>query len=172
MPIIREAHPRDASRLSVLAESTFRDTFASVNTSENMELHCQLSYSEALQAAEIANPTMRTILGEADGQLIGFAQLGWGSAPKCVSALAPGKIHRLYVSSEWHGKGVAQDLMKACVEELKRRGSDAVWLGVWERNARAITFYRKFGFVDVGDIVFPLGNDPQRDIVMFRALGS
>ena len=43
-----------------------------------------------------------------------------------------------------------------------------IWLGVWEKNPKAISFYKKFGFVEVGDQVFPLGNDPQRDIVMKR----
>jgi ribosomal protein S18 acetylase RimI-like enzyme len=48
------------------------------------------------------------------------------------------------------------------------RGSDAVWLGVWEHNPRAISFYRKFGFVEAGEQTFHPGRDPQRDIVMVR----
>jgi ribosomal protein S18 acetylase RimI-like enzyme len=58
--------------------------------------------------------------------------------------------------------------MNACIEEMSLHRSDVVWLGVWERNPRAIAFYRKFGFREVGTHVFPLGNDPQRDIVMAR----
>lgn len=50
--------------------------------------------------------------------------------------------------------------------EIKARGSDVVWLGVWERNARAIAFYKKYGFVERGEHVFLLGHDRQRDIVM------
>jgi ribosomal protein S18 acetylase RimI-like enzyme len=41
-----------------------------------------------------------------------------------------------------------------------------MWLGVWEHNPRAIAFYHKHGFVDVGDHVFLLGEDPQTDIIM------
>ena len=91
-------------------------------------------------------------------------------APSCVTARAPGEIQRLYVVKEWHGRGVAQALMDACIGEMKVRGTDIVWLGVWERNPRAIAFYRKFGFTETGDHVFPLGRDPQRDIVMVRPL--
>ncbi len=58
--------------------------------------------------------------------------------------------------------------MNACINGVKQRGSDVIWLGVWEKNPKAISFYKKFGFVEVGDQVFPLGNDPQRDIVMKR----
>jgi ribosomal protein S18 acetylase RimI-like enzyme len=54
--------------------------------------------------------------------------------------------------------------------EFNARGSGVAWLGVWEHNPRAITFYGKLGFVACGEQVFPLGNDPQRDIVMARPL--
>ncbi|NUO82171.1 hypothetical protein HUU05_19035 [candidate division KSB1 bacterium] len=43
-----------------------------------------------------------------------------------------------------------------------------MWLGVWERNAAAIAFYRKAGFVEVGTQTFQLGEDRQRDFLMAR----
>jgi ribosomal protein S18 acetylase RimI-like enzyme len=45
-----------------------------------------------------------------------------------------------------------------------------VWLGVWEHNPRAIAFYKKYGFISVGEHPFPLGGDLQRDIVMAKPL--
>lgn len=172
MPVIRFATPTDASNLTELAEQTFRDTFGELNTVEDMDLHCQSSFGEAIQRAEISNPKMVTLVCEEEGRLIGFAQLRWGEAPSSVSAKSPGEIQRLYVAKKWHGKGIAQDLMSACITQMEKRGSHAVWLGVWERNPRAISFYKKFGFVEVGDHIFPLGTDPQRDIVMVRPVGS
>ncbi|OOG56400.1 hypothetical protein B0E48_09605 [Rhodanobacter sp. C03] len=62
--------------------------------------------------------------------------------------------------------------MKACLDEIKQQGSDALWLDVWERNPRVISFYKKWGFVEAGDHTFSLGGDPQRDIVMVRAVAS
>jgi ribosomal protein S18 acetylase RimI-like enzyme len=172
MPAIRRAHSGDARKLSEVAEATFRATFDAMNTIEHMELHCRRNYGEQIQAAEISNPEIVTLLGEHEGNLIGYAQLRWGEFPDCVSATRPGEIQRLYIIEDWHGKGVAQKLMNACIEEVKQRGSAAVWLGVWECNPRAISFYKKFGFVAAGEHTFPLGGDPQRDIVMVRAIGS
>ena len=171
MPTVRKAHISDAKMLSELAEATFRATFGAMNTTEHMELHCRCSYGEQIQTAEIADPGMVTLVSEDKGRLIAYAQLRWGKAPDCVSAKSPGEIQRLYVVEDWHGKGIAQELMKACVDEIKQQGSDALWLGVWERNPRAISFYKKFGFVEVGDHTFPLGGDPQRDIVMVKSVG-
>lgn len=168
LPTVRRAHRLDAKQLSALAEETFRDTFAAVNTPDDMALHCRTHYSEEIQAQEISNPKMVTLLCEQGGRLVGFAQVRWGEAPGCVAADAPGEIQRLYVVSDCHGTGVAHDLMNACVDEIRGHRSDVVWLGVWERNPRAIAFYRKLGFLEVGEHVFSLGSDPQRDIVMAR----
>ncbi|MEO8999493.1 MAG: GNAT family N-acetyltransferase [Rhodanobacter sp.] len=172
MATIRKAHFRDAKKLAEAAEATFMATFAAMNTKEHMELHCRSCYGEEIQLAEISDPELITLLSEDNENLVGYAQLRWGEAPICISATHPGEIQRLYVIENWHGRGIAQELMGACIEEVKQRGSDAVWLGVWERNPRAISFYEKFGFVAVGEHIFPLGGDPQRDIVMVRAIAS
>lgn len=154
----------------MLAEKTFRDTFSEQNTRENMDAHCLASYHEEIQSREICSPEYVTIVAEADGQLVAYAQLRWGTAPSCVSAFVPGEIQRLYVDKRFHGKGIAHDLMENCLRILKERDSDMAWLGVWEANPRAIAFYKKFNFNEVGDHVFPLGIDPQRDIIMTLSL--
>jgi ribosomal protein S18 acetylase RimI-like enzyme len=170
--VVRRARRSDARQLSSLAEATFRDTFEATNSPEDMALHCRTSYGEAVQAAEIADPDMVTLVCESPGTLVGFAQLRWGGAPRCVVAAAPGEIQRLYVAREFHGMGVARMLMLACLDEMQARRSDVVWLGVWEHNPRAIAFYRKFGFAEVGEHIFSLGRDPQRDIVMTRPVAG
>jgi ribosomal protein S18 acetylase RimI-like enzyme len=60
--------------------------------------------------------------------------------------------------------------MGACIDEAKHAGHDSVWLGVWERNVRAQAFYRKWNFRTVGEHMFRLGADLQRDLIMERRL--
>jgi diamine N-acetyltransferase len=167
---VRRAQRADAGPLAALAEHTFREAFEAVNTPENMARHCRDSYGEATQAREIADRDRITLLCESHGELAGYAQLRWGVPPAGVAATSPGEIQRLYVASAFHGRGVAHALMDACLAELAARGSDVAWLGVWEHNPRAIAFYSKYGFVAVGEQVFPVGDDPQRDLVMCRPL--
>ena len=47
-----------------------------------------------------------------------------------------------------------------------------MWLGVWERNPRAIAFYLKAGFVQVGSHVFMVGSDRQTDWVLVSPLSD
>lgn len=172
MPTIRLAKFSDAAQLAEFAERTFRAAFGGANTMENMNLHCTTNYRAALQAAEIANPEMLTLICEENKNFIAFAQLHWGNAPPCVSARRPGEIQRFYVENNWHGKGIAQELMSACMAQMEQREADVAWLGVWEKNPRAISFYQKLGFREVGAHTFKLGLDLQRDLVMARRVGS
>ena len=125
-----------------------------------------------MQLAEIRNPNLETWLAEVDGRMVGFAQLRSGAAPEAVAGSVPLEIQRLYLHPEWLGSGIAHRLMTHLLERARSRNADTVWLGVWERNPRAIAFYRKFGFVEVATQVFTVGNDPQRDVVMARSLGE
>ena len=172
MVLIRIAETADAESLAQLAEKTFRDTFESFNTEEDMRLHCSQSYGPRIQAKEISSPNIVSLLAEFQGNVVGFAQLRLEAAPPFVPGQNPGEILRLYVDNPWHGKGVAQSLMSASLDELQSKGCDGTWLGVWEHNPRAIAFYKKYGFEEVGDHVFPVGTDPQRDIVMYRTFGN
>ena len=52
------------------------------------------------------------------------------------------------------------------MEVAKEQEKSSVWLGVWEKNDAALNFYKKLGFEAVGEHVFQLGDDPQRDIIM------
>ncbi len=184
MPDLRQATLADARNLARIAELTFRETFAIDNTAVNLDLYCRNHYGEAQQAREISDPAMLTFLYEKNdekhgdkgnrkesdkgGELAGFAQLRWGNPPECIVASKPGELQRLYVLERWHGQGVASELMQASIKAMQQRGFDCLWLGVWERNFRALAFYKKVGFVAVGEHVFHLGTSAQRDLLMAR----
>ncbi len=164
---IRRAVPEDAEQLADLAARTFRDTFAADNRPEDVAAHLAKSYSPARQLAEISSADIVTLVVDCDG-LAAFAQLRRGTPPACVMTDRPVELWRFYVDQAWHGRGIAGRLIQVVLGEAA--GASAVWLGVWERNPRAVAFYRKFGFVDVGAHEFRLGADVQTDRVMVRGL--
>ena len=167
---IRMGVPADAAALAGLAARTFEDAFAAHNRPEDMAEHLARSYGVVRQSAELADPAITTLFAELDGRLAGYAQVRQGPAPTCVTGPAPIELWRFYVDRPWHGRGVAQALMTAAVAEAAHRGAATLWLGVWEQNDRAIAFYRKCGFLDVGSQSFILGSDGQTDRLMMRAL--
>ena len=167
---IRHGMPADVRLLADLAASTFRETFAAENRPEDMALHVSRAYGVSQQEAELANPEITTLLAEVDGQLAGYAQLRASAVPDSVVGSTPLEVWRFYVAAPWHGRGVAHALMKGVEMEAQAQEVYTLWLGVWERNERAKSFYRKCGFADVGSQVFVLGTDAQTDRIMVRLL--
>jgi ribosomal protein S18 acetylase RimI-like enzyme len=80
------------------------------------------------------------------------------------------EIARIYAVSSSIGKGVGSQLMTECLRAARERGKQLVWLGVWEKNERAIQFYTRWGFEKFGEHVFMLGNDAQTDFLMKKLL--
>lgn len=170
---IRYGTKDDAEMLSELGARTFYDTFAKDNTSENIESYLKRSFSLEIQLGELADPNIIFLIAELDGIPIGYAKLKMNSKDESVKGMNPVELERIYALQEYLGRGIGKELMKASIKEAKERGCDAIWLGVWEKNQKAIDFYKKWGFKEVGTHVFKLGDDPQNDFVMeLELIGS
>jgi diamine N-acetyltransferase len=167
---IRYATTRDAKLLSELGAKTFSDTFAKDNTSKNMNSYLKKSFSPEIQAQELSDPDMVFLIAESDGIPIGYATLIKNSRHELISGAYPLEVRRIYALQEYIGMGVGRELMNASINEAGYLACDCIWLGVWEKNQRAIDFYRKWGFYEVGTQTFLLGNDAQTDLVMMLEL--
>jgi ribosomal protein S18 acetylase RimI-like enzyme len=164
--ITRQALASDSIALARLADQTFRDTFTAGSSSSDMQQHCEESYHPDIQLQEIQDSNLITVLTEYEGELTGFAQIRLISPKKDISGNRQSELSRLYVSNDWQGKGVAHKLMTEVLASAAKVQSDYMWLGVWEENPRAIAFYRKYDFSIVGEHIFSVGTDPQRDLIM------
>jgi len=167
---IRRGTLADVDLLSEFGASTFSDTFAADNTPEDLAEYLATSFNVAQQTAELEDPACTFLIAEVDGQAAGYAMLHDGEPEKGVEGANPIELVRLYVSRDWLGRGIGEQLMRACVDEARQAGHETLWLGVWERNARAQAFYRKWNFRTVGEHMFQLGSDLQRDLLMERTL--
>ncbi|MEM7016183.1 MAG: N-acetyltransferase [Pseudomonadota bacterium] len=163
---IRRAAPDDAASLACLAERTFRDTYTANNDPSDMDFHCQNNFNVEIQHHEILEPNYVTILAEMGTELVAFAQVKLHSPKQCIQAEHPSELYRLYVSNEWHGRGVAHEVMTEVLAVAAGGEADHLWLSVWEQNPKAIAFYRKYGFKVVGNNIFQVGADPQQDLIM------
>ena len=168
--IIRVGTVADAATLTEFGRRTFHDTFAADNDPDDMAAYLAEAFTPEQQAAELAQAECTCLLAEVDGVLAGMAYVIDRSPNEVVHGSHLVELQRFYVDTPWHGRGVARVLMTAVVETAQALDGDVLWLGVWERNARAIAFYRKQGFERVGAKTFRLGADVQTDDVMARAL--
>jgi ribosomal protein S18 acetylase RimI-like enzyme len=167
---IRHGTVDDAAAVAEIAERLFVRTFLADNDPANVAEHARENFGESIQRAELADPAVTYLLLEIGHQLVAFAELKAGSSEPSVGGDAQIEIQRFYVDHAYHGGGIAAHLMDACISEAQRQGARTAWLGVWERNPRAIRFYEKGGFVDVGAKTFQLGAELQFDRVMAKRI--
>ncbi len=133
-----------------------------------MEAFRPTIYSPEIQAAELADPNTEFLIAEAGGEAVGYVKWSSAPAPPEITGKSPFQISRLYLLNAWTGHGLGHQLMHMSIARAYEKGHDVVWLTVWENNDRAIKFYQKFDFREVGELEFILGQDVQRDLYMQR----
>lgn len=170
LTIIR-AEPGDAAEYARVARETFYDSYAALSDPAVMATHLHRNFGEPLQRAELEDPANTVLVAlDADGAWAGFVSLRTGDAPACVTTADPLHLARIYALRRWHGRGAGPFLLDAAIREATARGHDALWLQVWERNARAQRFYEKHGFTQVGTHPYRFGDEWEDDLVLVRPL--
>lgn len=164
--IIKKVTAADVKNLQNVGRQAFFETFSDTNTKENMDKYLQEWFSEEKLLIELSELNSEFYFAMLDSEIIGYLKLNFGDSQTEIKDQKGLEIERIYVLKEFHGKKVGQILYEKALKVAGNKDSDFVWLGVWENNKRAISFYKKNGFVEFDKHIFRLGNDEQTDIMM------
>jgi ribosomal protein S18 acetylase RimI-like enzyme len=165
----RVATISDAITIARIGAETFKVAFGLDNTPEDMEEYLAANFSRDVIRDLLAEASSTFLLGYEGGKVIGYAMLRKGAPPSSVMGSSPIELVRFYVVEGFLGLGYGSELMRACLAKAQEMGHATIWLGVWEKNDRAVRFYEKWGFRKVGTKRFILGRDVQRDFIMQRS---
>jgi ribosomal protein S18 acetylase RimI-like enzyme len=171
---IRHAAVTDAALLTDLAIITLREAFGPPhNSADLVDEYIQSAISERILEAELRDPRSTFFLMQlADGTSIGYAKLRRHAPPRRMLERNAIEIQRIYLLQTHIGQGQGRQLMQHCLDWAAQQGYAAVWLGVWERNERAIAFYKKLGFQPFGFHYFQFGSERQRDYWLQKQLSA
>ncbi|OQP56984.1 hypothetical protein A3860_10450 [Niastella vici] len=167
---IREATTEDAALIADLSRQTFYDTFAAANTAQDMDKFMNEAFTREKLMAEVGVPGNIFLLAYEASEPVGYARLRETGSPLLIEDGLALEIARIYAVQKSIGKGVGRALMQHSIEIAREKSARVIWLGVWEKNQKAIAFYMKWGFEKFGEHVFMLGNDPQTDWLMKKVL--
>jgi ribosomal protein S18 acetylase RimI-like enzyme len=156
----------DLAVLQKIGMETFYESFSSVNTEENMTQYLAEAYSLDKLTDELNNPNSSFYFAVVNDKIIGYLKINFGDSQTELKQEHALEIERIYVLQAYHGKKIGQLLFEKAMELAHEKNADYVWLGVWEENPRAISFYKKNGFVEFDKHIFKLGDDEQTDIMM------
>ena len=167
---IRLASKHDAELIADMSRQTFYDTFASYNTKENMDKFMNEQFTKGTLIKEVGAKHNIFLLAFDRERPVGYARLREKNNPPSLGTANAIEIARIYAVTTAIGKGIGKALMQKCIEIAKAGNREFVWLGVWEKNQRAIDFYTKWGFEKFADHDFVLGDDVQKDWLMKKKL--
>lgn len=163
----RNAVPEDAVGIAAFMTRNFLATYGHSSSPENIEKAVRDYYGVEAQHADLANANIINCLCIIDHTIAGLAQV---KPAKSDASRHHFELSRFYVDAPYHGKGIAQALMKETLTQLREKSATSLWLSVWQEAQQAIRFYQKQGFIISGDTIFMIGNDPMKDWVMTKDL--
>ena len=163
---LRRVVPTDINLLQQISRQTFHETFSADNTESNMTQFLEEGFSVAKLTREVSDKNTEFYFASQGNEVIGYLKLNFGQSQTEIWDDKALEIERIYVLKEFQGKKVGQILYEKAIQRARQINADYIWLGVWEYNPKAISFYKKYGFKEFDKHIFRLGDDDQTDIMM------
>ena len=168
--LLQKVNIQSLKRIQQIGRTTFEETFSTFNTAENMLSYLENEFSTEKLTEELLEPNSEFYIVSENEKVIGYLKVNIGAAQTEFNAANSLEIQRIYVLKTYHGKKVGQLLYAQAEELAQKKQVDFIWLGVWEKNERAIHFYQKNGFEIIDQHIFKLGTDLQTDFIMRKIL--
>ncbi len=161
----RDARTIDGPALAAMARLSFVETFGTLYSEADLSAFLDDAFGPNGLPSQLSDPDFTIRLALASEEIIGYVKMGPVTFPGEWRPDAI-ELYQFYVLSEWHGQGVAQDLMAWALDFSREHGAREVILSVYVDNHRAHRFYEKYGFEDIGRIAFRVGETVDDDNLM------
>lgn len=167
---IRKCTPDDAVEVQQIGWKAYQETFAAMNSKETMAAYRNEAFEIDKIKNELLNPASYFYFVEVEGQLAGYLKVNAASAQTELQDPLSLEVERIYVLQAFQKMGLGRRLMEHAIEVALEKGKKYLWLGVWEKNCKAIQFYEKLGFTQIGIHDFVMGDEIQKDYMMRKDL--
>jgi ribosomal protein S18 acetylase RimI-like enzyme len=165
MQSLKAATLDDTPMLAKLGAQTFYDTFRPHNSEEDMQAYIAKSYTEKAVSENLKNPHIHYALLLENNQAVGYIKL-WLHAAHAQLSGSTIELEKIYVLQSNLSTGAGKKLMDYAIAFAKEHHAKYLFLGVWDQNERAVSFYRKAGFTIFATRSFTLGSRICDDYMM------
>jgi len=147
---------------------TFTQSYARIIPAEELASYTSRAFSLEQLKSELTAPEIAYLLALAGTTACGYSKLARTAPPLQIKGPNPVELARLYVLPEWTGKGIGTTLIRESLDAAVELGYCSCWLRVWTGNERAIKFYRRWGFCEVGREPYNVGRCSEMVLLMTR----
>lgn len=166
--VIRKAELKDIENLTVLKQQVWIATYAVEGIRAEFANYVLSAFTtDNVQKLLLDSDTV-VLVAEINNHIIGCVEVKLH--PEDVIAEVEGvpEITVLYILERFCGNGVGQKLLEAALNLLSEKGYTSTWLSVLHTNERALRFYDKNSFKDVGKIYFEMDGNKYENRVLLR----
>jgi len=167
---IRKANFGDIDILVSLSWKTFYDSFHHLNTISNLNAYMNKAFTRERLLDELENENSAFYFAKNTNHVIGYFKINRKDAQTEFKDDTCMEIERIYLDQDHQGQGYGTEMLNQVKLIALDEGLRYLWLGVWEKNARAIQFYQKNGFDVFSEHEFQMGDEVQIDKLMICKL--
>ena len=167
----RPAGAEDALCVGMLGTQVFLNTYAPDGMRADLAREVLENFAPAKIEELLCDESVAFILAERAGHLVGFVQVTHEARHELVKYETLCQVNRLYVHERFTAHGIGKALLLRAEALAASRGADALWLTAWIGNARAIGFYPRQGYTDVGATDYVFENEHYENRVYVKVLG-
>lgn len=160
----------DLQQLCDLSKKTYQDTFGELCSEEIMQAYLNEAFSTEKINQELNNQNSAFYFAYDNESLVGYIKINDFPAQTDINDEKSLELERIYLLQEFQGRRYGEELLDKAVCIAERKKKKYIWLGVWNKNIKAIRFYTKNGFQTFGEHIFVMGNEQQNDFIMKKEL--
>ena len=152
--------------LKELAIRTYSAAFAHKNKPEVLNAYYEHAFSKAHLNKQLLNENSFWYFARKNEQIVGYLKLNVNDAQTEIQKPNGLEIERIYIDPRYLRKGYGKRLIDFSISKAKQLEKNYIWLGVWEENPEAITFYKKQGFIITSTHDYDMIAEVQTDYIM------
>ncbi|MFZ6731562.1 GNAT family N-acetyltransferase [Undibacterium sp. Ji42W] len=168
--IIRKAETADVSALTVLILQVWLDTYVKQGVTRSVASYVLSELTTTRTAAYLAQVDTHILLADVDGRLVGYCQTLNGKRHAQVKGEYQAELDHLYVHPAFFGRGIGRQLLAEAEEHLRAQGVQQLWLTAWVGNDKALRFYPRTGYADIGASIFRMENEEVANRIFCKTL--
>ncbi|MEK4852445.1 GNAT family N-acetyltransferase [Paenibacillus sp. FSL H7-0756] len=168
--LIKRCSSGDLGTLQKISIETFTDTFKNQNSPEAIEAYLKKAFHIEQLKKECTNRNSEFHFIYYNEEIAGYLKVNAEDAQSENMGEDSLEVERIYIRRPFHRLGLGKLLIEKAVELAVEKNKRKLWLGVWEQNGNAISFYNNMNFVQTGAHSFYMGDEEQTDLIMTRII--
>ena len=168
---IKTATKADTAILALLGRQTWAESHGHYIEDKNDVLkYLNENFSVSKTKENINNPNQRYYIIYADDLPVGYAKLVTNVSNKNVTSQSSCQLERIFILNDFIPLKIGQQLLTFVEEQARKLHLNTMWLTVYIKNERAIRFYERNEFKNVGELNFIVSGKEYKNIVFSKKI--